>query len=50
MKRAPEPIHWWLVAFGKTVEWLLAYVKTHAPPGEAASGEVTITSKEDRSG
>ena len=39
MKRAPDPLHYWIVALGKTIEWLLAYVRM---PGDATSGEVQV--------
>jgi hypothetical protein len=46
MDRAPDPLHYWWLALGKTAEWLLAYAKQHAPPGPAVSAEVEVSTME----
>lgn len=39
MERAPTPVHEWLVALGKTAEWLIAYANQ---PGEAVGVTVVV--------
>ena len=40
MTRAPEPWHWWILALGKTIQWLIAYANQ---PGDAIGGTVKVT-------
>lgn len=39
MDRVPLPLHWWLLAAGKTAQWLIAYANQ---PGDAVGGAVEV--------
>jgi hypothetical protein len=39
MTQVPTPLHYWLVALGKTAEWLIRYA---AQPGDAAGASVEV--------